>query len=118
MSEPELPTLVQHLIRSFMPDARATIEQVADCMMFSTRKLQRLLADEGTTFQELLTSARQFMACHYLQDSTISIAQISDLLGYSSQSAFSRAFQQWYGQSPRAWLKQQVLGVRGRRDNQ
>jgi AraC-like DNA-binding protein len=106
MSAQQLPTLVQQLIRSFMPDARATLEQVAGYMMLSTRKLQRLLVDEGTTFQELLTATRQSIARHYLQDSTISIAQMADLLGYSSQSAFSHAFHNWYGQSPREWRMQ------------
>ncbi|MBM7061847.1 AraC family transcriptional regulator [Pseudomonas sp. UL073] len=105
ISAQELPARVQQLIRSFMPDARATLEQVADYLLLSTRKLQRLLADEGTTFQALLTETRQAMACHYLQDSTISIGQMADLLGYGSQAAFSRAFQQWYGQSPRQWRK-------------
>tara|TARA_R110000868_G_scaffold4192_17_gene26221 strand:- start:1510 stop:2568 length:1059 start_codon:yes stop_codon:yes gene_type:complete len=105
MSEQELPRLIQQLIRRFLPDARANIEQVAEYMKVSTRKLQRQLAREGTNFQKLLTEVRQNMACYYLQDSTISIAQMADLLGYASQSAFSRAFHEWYRQSPREWRK-------------
>ncbi|WP_433885745.1 AraC family transcriptional regulator [Pseudomonas vranovensis] len=107
-SAQQLQGLVQQLIRNFMPDGRATIEQVADCMNISTRTLQRQLEVEGTTFQDLLTSTRQAMASRYLQDSSISISQLADLLGYSDQSAFSRAFQRWHGQSPREWRKQHV----------
>lgn len=107
-SAQQLPELVQQLIRSFMPDGRATIEQVADYMSLSTRTLQRQLEEEGTTFQALLSSTRQAMACRYLQDSAISISQLADLLGYSDQSAFSRAFQRWYATSPREWRKQQL----------
>lgn len=107
-SAQQLPELVQQLIRSFMPEGRATIEQIADYMTLSTRTLQRQLEEEGTTFQELLSSTRQTMACRYLQDSTISISQLADLLGYSDQSAFSRAFQRWYATSPREWRKQQL----------
>jgi AraC-like DNA-binding protein len=105
MSEQDLTTLIQQLIRSFLPDSRATIEQTAAYMEISTRKLQRQLAREGTTFQGLLTDTRQSMACYYLQDSTVSIAQMADLLGYASQAAFSRAFNAWYGVSPRQWRK-------------
>ncbi|VVQ20650.1 AraC family transcriptional regulator [Pseudomonas fluorescens] len=104
----QLPELVQQLIRSFMPDGRATIEQIASHMNISTRTLQRQLEDEGTTFQDLLSATRQAMASRYLLDSNISISQLADLLGYSDQSAFSRAFQRWHGQSPREWRKQQT----------
>ncbi|MNT89834.1 HTH-type transcriptional regulator VirS [compost metagenome] len=77
-------------------------------MHLSTRKLQRQLELEGYTFQDLLTESRQAMACHYLQDSTIKISQLADLLGYADQSAFSRAFQRWHGLSPREWRKRLV----------
>ncbi len=106
MSAQELPALVQQLIRNFMPDGHATIEYIASFMKISTRKLQRQLELEGVSFQELLSETRQAMACHYLQDSTIKISQLADLLGYGDQSAFTRAFQRWYGLSPREWRKQ------------
>lgn len=99
--------LVEQLIRNLMPDRRATIENIADYMMISTRTLQRQLELEGMTFQELLSSTRKAMASRYLHDSSIGISQLADLLGYSDQSAFSRAFQRWHGQSPNQWRKQQ-----------
>jgi AraC-like DNA-binding protein len=105
----QLPELVQQLIRTFMPDGRATIEQIASYMSISTRTLQRQLEDEGTTFQSLLSATRQAMAGRYLQDSAISMSQLADLLGYSDQSAFSRAFQRWYGLNPREWRKRQAM---------
>lgn len=108
-SAQQLPELVQQLIRSFMPNGRATIEQVADHMNISTRILQRQLEEKGTTFQDLLSATRQAMASRYLQDSAISISQLAALLGYSDQGAFSRAFQRWNGQSPREWRKQQAI---------
>ncbi|MGJ7513736.1 AraC family transcriptional regulator [Pseudomonas baetica] len=108
MSDEELPTLVRQLIRNFMPEGRANIEYIAAFMRMSTRKLQRQLELEALTFQDLLSEVRRDMACHYLQDSTIKISQLADLLGYSDQSAFTRAFQRWHGQSPRQWRKQWV----------
>jgi AraC-like DNA-binding protein len=36
-----------------------------------------------------------------------SVKRISDELGYASPAAFSRAFSQVMGASPRAWLKDQ-----------
>jgi len=107
MTPEELPNYVQHLMRSFLPNGRVTIDLVADYLLLSKRSLQRLLAEEGTSFQSLLESTRKSMAQRYLKDSNISQTQLASLLGYSELSAFSRAFQRWFGQSPRAWKQAQ-----------
>lgn len=106
MSVKELPSYVRQLLRNFLPNGRVTIEQIADYMMLSTRTLQRYLADEGTSFQTLLDETRQGMANRYLRDSSVNLTQLAILLGYSDLSAFSRAFQRWFGQSPREWKRQ------------
>ncbi|ARU88139.1 AraC family transcriptional regulator [Pseudomonas sp. M30-35] len=102
----ELPGYVQQLLRNFLPNGRVTIEQIADYMMLSTRTLQRYLAEEGTSFQNLLDQTRESLATRYLRDSSTSLTQLAELLGYSELSAFSRAFQRWTGISPRQWKKQ------------
>jgi AraC-like DNA-binding protein len=40
-----------------------------------------------------------------LRDTTSDIAAIAGLLGYTSASAFVRAFARWEGQPPAAWRK-------------
>jgi len=35
----------------------------------------------------------------------ISLAEISERLGYSEQSAFNRAFKKWFGETPKAYAK-------------
>ncbi|MCY1394027.1 Helix-turn-helix domain protein [compost metagenome] len=49
------------------------------------------------------------MTLRYLEESDMSLMQLTEVLGYANQSAFSRAFQRWFGISPRQWLKQQSL---------
>lgn len=102
----ELPSHVKQLLRNLLPSGRVTIEKIADCMAFNPRALQRRLAQEGTSFQDLLDETRQSMARHYLEDASISLAQMSGLLGYSDLSAFCRAFHRWFSVSPREWQKQ------------
>ncbi|MCW2271504.1 HTH-type transcriptional regulator VirS [compost metagenome] len=104
-----LPSHVQRLLRSFLPSGRVTIECIADFMRLSPRSLQRQLAEQGTSFQTLLDDTRQAMTLRYLEESDISLMQLTEVLGYANQSAFSRAFQRWFGTSPRQWLKQQQL---------
>jgi AraC-like DNA-binding protein len=107
LSIQELPAYVQQSLRNFLPNGRVTIGLIADYMALSTRTLQRYLAEDGTSFQVLLDQTRQSMANRYLCDSSISLTQLAGMLGYSDLSAFSRAFQRWFGMSPRAWQKQQ-----------
>lgn len=115
MPSKELPTYVQHLISSFLPNGRVTVEQVADYMMLSQRTLQRCLADEGTSFKELLETTRRNMATRYLRESDISLTQLSGMLGYADLVAFSRAFHRWYGKSPRQWRKDEGIDTASRR---
>lgn len=111
----ELPAYVQHLMTSFLPNGRVTVEQVADYMMLSARSLQRYLADEGTSFQSLLEETRKNMAVRYLRESDINLTQLSGMLGYADLAAFSRAFHRWYGKSPRQWRKDEGIGAPIRR---
>ena len=45
------------------------------------------------------------MAYRYLKDSHLQMTQLSDLLGYTSLSAFTRAFIRWHGYPPSKWKK-------------
>lgn len=105
LSADEMPGYVRQLLRDLLPGGRATIEKVADCMAFNPRTLQRRLAHEGTSFQRLLDETRQGMARGYLEDPSISMAQMSELLGYADASGFSRAFSRWFGVPPLQWQK-------------
>ncbi len=115
ISVQDLPTHVQQIVRNFLPQGRVSIEHVADYLALSSRTLQRYLAEEGTSFNLIVDQTRQAMASRYICDSSISFTQLSDMLGYAELSAFSRAFQRWYGMSPREWKKKQVQNPTQRR---
>ncbi|MDD0972526.1 AraC family transcriptional regulator [Pseudomonas fontis] len=114
MGQEELPGYVQRLLRSLLPSGRVTVDYIADFMKTSPRSLQRRLAEEGTSFQKLLDETRQSMTLRYLKESDMNLIQLTEILGYSDQSAFSRAFQRWFGSSPREWMKQHNLRPQGR----
>ncbi|WAG77412.1 AraC family transcriptional regulator [Metapseudomonas furukawaii] len=101
----ELPSYVRQLLRHLLPSGRATIEKIADCLAIHPRTLQHWLAQEGTSFQRLLDETRQEMAGQCLADPSISMAQMSGLLGYSNPSGFNRAFNRWFGMSPLEWQR-------------
>ncbi|WP_371366644.1 AraC family transcriptional regulator [Pseudomonas sp. QL9] len=106
----DLPSHVQQVIRNFLPNGRVAIVQVANYLSLSPRTLQRYLAEEDTSFNLILDQTRKAMASRYLNDSEINLTQLAEILGYSELSAFSRAFNRWFGVSPREWKKQQGQG--------
>lgn len=80
-----------------------TLGDVARRMAVSSRQLQRLLRDEGTSYNALLEGERARTAKAALRRPGGSIAAVALMLGYSEVSAFHRAFRRWTGMSPGAW---------------
>lgn len=91
---------VERLIIDALARGTPTVRQVAEALGISERTLARRLATAGTSFGQVLDEIRRDMAVRYLEDPSISLAQIAFLLGYSDQSAFSNAFRRWTGRSP------------------
>ena len=79
----------------------ATLAAVAKDLATTPRTLQRRLADDGWSYQELMEDTRRRAAAHYLGDRSLSIGEVSYLLGFSEVAAFHRAFRRWYGCTPR-----------------
>ena len=94
---------IQKAILQGLQRGQFQIEHVAEQMHISVRQLQRILQQQGTTFQQRMQSIRQMMAEQYLKDPHLSLQEISLLLGYSEQSAFQRAFKQWTHMTPQQW---------------
>jgi len=79
------------------------IQSVARHLATSPRTLQRRLAEETTSYQELVEATRRQAAEGYLGETTLSAGEIGYLLGYSEPAAFHRAFRRWHGQTPAAF---------------
>ena len=83
-----------------LPGGTTSIEDMAKRLHVSKRSLQRRLSEEGTSFQQLLNETRFKMSERYLRDSSLSIPEISFLLGFRDTSSFFRAFHGWTGSTP------------------
>ena len=79
------------------------IETVAANMNLSVRSLQRKLAAESKTYKMVIESLRKEMAIKYLNQNTLNVQEVSELLGYSDVSSFSRSFKKWTSLSPTAY---------------
>ncbi|MFH8621986.1 AraC family transcriptional regulator [Streptomyces vietnamensis] len=94
---------VRELIEVLLPSGRCSIEQVARSLGVDRRTVHRHLAASGETFSSLLNATRMRLAEQFVANPRRSLTEISDLLGFSSLSAFSRWFREQFGCSPRAW---------------
>ena len=75
-------------------------DAMAEQLHMSRRTLQRKLAEADLTFQKLVDDTRRDLAMRHLDDPRHSITDVTFLLGFSQQSAFTRAFRRWTGMSP------------------
>ena len=84
---------------------RLRIEDLAQCNGVSVRTLQRRLAGAGTRFQALLDATRHQMAAVLLSDPAMELVDVAQLVGYTEQSSFTRAFKLWSGLTPGEWRR-------------
>lgn len=73
---------------------------IAAQLNISPRTLQRKLAKEDTSYQQLLDQIRYQLAQNYLQDTQLTVTDIAYMLGFTEPSAFYRAFKKWHGMTP------------------
>jgi AraC-like DNA-binding protein len=92
-------TKVRHLIQLAEPDW-PTLEDLAQSLGLSRRTLVRRLESEGNQYQDLLDEARNELACWYLRQSSRSLSEIAERIGFSDQGNFSRGFRRWQGLTP------------------
>ena len=110
-----VPAVVDAWRRTLVPlirEGRTTLAALAEAHHTSVRSLQRRLAEQGTSFQQLLDDTRRHLAEAHLTHDRLDVTEIALLLGYSEQSAFTRAFRHWTGLPPVQWRRQLALGRR------
>lgn len=81
------------------------LEEVARRLGTSPRTLKRRLADEGTTFSQLLDELRHARALELMRAPELSLEEIAERIGYSDVANFSRAFRRWTNVAPGAYRR-------------
>ncbi len=99
---------LQQVLLKLLADGEPTLARAASAMHMSPRTLQRRLARHQLSWQQWLDRSREQLARQYLADPSLTLTDIALLLGFSEQSAFTRAYRRWSGNSPgrerRLWL--------------
>lgn len=103
----DLAEMTRRVIARMAPQGMPELPHVAHELRLSPRVFYRRLAAQGLNFRELRESALRRLAEMHLRDERLTLAEVGALLGYSEQSAFSRAFRRWAGVSPQHWRRDQ-----------
>lgn len=83
-----------------------TLAHLATLLNTSERTLRRKLAEQSTSYHQLLDDARRDQVITLLRDKSISINEVSSSLGFSDVRNFRRAVKRWTGQAPTSVRKQ------------
>jgi len=82
------------------PDGARDLPAIAADLGVTEQTLRRKLKAEGVTFRSIKHQLRKDTAIYHLINSDQKLAEIADLLGFSTPGAFSRAFKSWTGMPP------------------
>lgn len=91
---------VQSALMEQLPNGQVSDDSVASALHMSVRTMHRKLADVDQNFRTLLVEIRRNLAELYIMDNSLTLTEISLLLGFSEPSSFSRAFKSWTGSAP------------------
>lgn len=97
--------LTRKIVQRLAEQGSPALEQIAAELRLSPRALYRLLAERGQQFRQLRDEALRELAETHLRNPALSLAEVSSRLGYTEQSAFSRAFKRWSGAAPLQWRR-------------
>ena len=93
--------IITQFISNQLPLGVPEIDDAANNLQMSVRTLQRKLSEHQLTFSGLIDSIRKELAISYLCNTNTKIIYITQMLGFSEQSAFQRAFKRWTNQTPK-----------------
>lgn len=98
-------TAIEHIRQHFR--RTIAISELAELAELSPRQLQRAFRETmGTGIHEFILKTRVESACHILQTTETSIAEIAKQHGFCDQSAFTKTFRRITGVTPARFRKE------------
>jgi AraC-like DNA-binding protein len=102
---PSTRAAVEKALLSGLANGDAGMDHIAAELGLSRTSLFRRLREERTSYRQVLAALRARLAEEYLVRECLSVAESSNLLGFSDQASFSRALKRWTGKSPRQFAR-------------
>jgi len=100
MDRNDIVNRVKSALMEQLSNGNISDDSVAASLHMSVRTMHRKLAEANQNFRALLVEVRRSLAELYILDNSLTLTEISLLLGFSEPSSFSRAFKSWTGSAP------------------
>ena len=97
---------VLRVVRGLVAVRKCSLDAVAAQFSMNRRRLNRKLECEGTTYHQISQTVLRSFAERLMLDTDMTLGRIAAVLDYSDASAFTRAFRNWHGCSPKDWRRQ------------
>lgn len=91
---------VESALLEQLPHGEPSQADIARALHLSPRSLQRKLAEQQSSYKQVLDGTRREMALSYLRDRRYPVSEVTYLLGFSDTSSFARACKRWTGRTP------------------
>lgn len=111
MDRSDIVARVQSALMEQLPIGSISDDSVATALHMSVRTMHRKLAEANHNFRTLLVEMRRNLAEMYILDNSLTLTEISLLLGFSEPSSFSRAFKSWTGSAPSEIRQARLLDI-------
>lgn len=99
--EDRLATQVRRALAESLGTTEPSIGHVARLFAVHPRTLQRRLAAESTTFDQILDEVRCDLAVRHILTTDLPFGQVAAMVGFADASTLSHAVRRWRGLSPR-----------------
>ncbi|MCJ2178591.1 helix-turn-helix transcriptional regulator [Novosphingobium album (ex Hu et al. 2023)] len=91
----------EQIVHSILKDGKAPrLKKIAATEGVSPRTIIRSLANEGTTFFDLVEQERRNLAAELINNPALSLDNVAVKLGFGDRSSFGRSFRKWFGMAP------------------
>ncbi len=94
---------VREMLWVRVPSGSYSLEAMAKQLGVAARTIERHLQREGTSFSAVLNQVRAEMVKQYVESTDRPLYIVSELMGFSALSAFSRWFRDEFKCSPSGW---------------
>jgi len=83
-----------------LPGDFPSLPEVARQLYTTPRTLRRKLAEQGTSYQQILNDVRKSLALKFLRETRLSMDEIAERVGFSDSRNFRHAFKKWTDSTP------------------
>ncbi len=97
---PSFQERTRQVVLAALSGGDVNMQGVSQALEMSMATLRRRLAEEGTSFSQVLNEVRRTLAEHQLRDSLLEIADIAAAIGFADVAAFHKAFKRWNKMTP------------------